>query len=451
MTSRIWIAVGALLIAGSPIAAQEQQYPSRQIELVVPFPAGGGADVSARMVAQIAGDSLGQPVVVQNKGGATGAIGSEYVARATPDGYTLLLATGSTHAVLPAYRTDLPYDTVTSFAPATLVAIIPNMLVVNPKKVPVASVAELIKYLKDNPGKLNFASSGPGSSIHFAGELFKLMTRTEMTHVSYRGSAPALNDLLAGSVDLIFDNMPVVWPQVQQGNLRALGVASLERTPLAPQVPAIAETLPGFEAVSWVGIVAPAGTPAAIVDKISAGLRSRRAAPGNRQPASGTRIYAGPQHAGRVYAIHPRRPREMAARRARGEPVGEVTSGHRWRTMGNIMPDGNDRQSARPCRLPTDGLGREHRRQGTGRGLVAVHHRRAVRGNMVATRAEPARTRAGDLGDPDGGEGGRHRAPHAPCPQSRHHLRRDEGGDPAGRPSISECRKRCSPCASSRR
>ena len=269
MMLRIPLAVAALLAAGSPIAAQEQPYPSRQVELVVPFPAGGGADVSARMVAQIAGESLGQPVVIQNKGGATGAIGSEYVARATPDGYTLLLATGSTHAVLPAYRTDLPYDTVTSFAPATLVALIPNMLVVNPKKVPVASVAELIKYLKDNPGKLNFASSGPGSSIHFAGELFKLMTQTQMTHVSYRGSAPALNDLLAGSVDLIFDNMPVVWPQVQQGNLRALGVASLERTPLAPQVPAIAESLPGFEAVSWVGIVAPAGTPPAIVDKIS--------------------------------------------------------------------------------------------------------------------------------------------------------------------------------------
>jgi tripartite-type tricarboxylate transporter receptor subunit TctC len=269
MMLRISLAVAALLAAGSPIAAQEQPYPSRQVELVVPFPAGGGADVSARMVAQIAGESLGQPVVIQNKGGATGAIGSEYVARATPDGYTLLLATGSTQSVLPGYRTDLPYDTVTSFAPATLVALIPNMLVVNPKKVPVASVAELIKYLKDNPGKLNFASSGPGSSIHFAGELFKLMTQTQMTHVSYRGSAPALNDLLAGSVDLIFDNMPVVWPQVQQGNLRALGVASLERTPLAPQVPAIAESLPGFEAVSWVGIVAPAGTPPAIVDKIS--------------------------------------------------------------------------------------------------------------------------------------------------------------------------------------
>jgi tripartite-type tricarboxylate transporter receptor subunit TctC len=261
--------VAALAALGAPLAAQEQAYPSRQIELIVPFPAGGGADVSARMVAQFASESLGQPIVIQNKAGATGAIGSEYVARAAPDGYTLLLATGSTHAVLPAYRNDLPYDTVTSFAPGTLVAIIPNMLVVNPKRVPVASIAELIRYLKDNPGKVNFASSGPGSSIHFAGELFKLMTRTEMTHVPYRGSAPALSDLLAGNVDLVFDNMPVVWPQVQQGNLRALGIATLKRSPLAPEVPAIAETLPGFEAVSWVGIVAPAGTPPAIVDKIS--------------------------------------------------------------------------------------------------------------------------------------------------------------------------------------
>src|SRR3981081_317502 len=212
MMLRISIAVAALLAAGSPIAAQEQQYPSRQVELVGPFPAGGGADVSARMVAQIAGERLGQPVVRQNKGGPTGAIGSEYVARATPDGYTLLLATGSTHAVLPAHRTDLPTDTVPSVAPATLVALIPNMLVVNPKKVPVASVAELIKYLKDNPGKLNFASSGPGSSIHFAGELFKLMTRKQMTHVSYRGSAPALNDLRAGRGQLTCPKTPGVRP-----------------------------------------------------------------------------------------------------------------------------------------------------------------------------------------------------------------------------------------------
>jgi tripartite-type tricarboxylate transporter receptor subunit TctC len=262
-------AIAAWAVAACAIPAFAQDYPAHQIELVVPFPAGGGADVGARLVAQIAGETLRQSIVIQNKAGATGAIGSEYVARAAPDGYTLLLATGSTHAVLPAYRSDLPYDTVTSFAPATLVAIIPNMLVVNPKKVPVASIAELIDYLKAHPGKVNFASSGPGSSIHFAAELFKLMTGTEMTHVAYRGSAPALNDLLTGSVDLIFDNLPVVWPQVQQGNLRALGVASLQRSPLAPEVPAIAETLPGYEAVSWIGIVAPAGTPSGVVDRIS--------------------------------------------------------------------------------------------------------------------------------------------------------------------------------------
>ena len=189
---RMVVAVASLLLGILPASAQEQSYPSRQVELVVPFPAGGGADVGARMVAQIVSETWGQPVVIQNKAGATGAIGSEYVARAAADGYTLLLATGSTHAVLPAYRSDLPYDTVTSFAPATVVAIIPNMLVVNPKKVPVATIAELIKYLKDNPGKLNFASSGPGSSIHFAGELFKLMTRTEMTHVAYRGTSAML-------------------------------------------------------------------------------------------------------------------------------------------------------------------------------------------------------------------------------------------------------------------
>jgi tripartite-type tricarboxylate transporter receptor subunit TctC len=256
------------MLTGTAVA-QEANYPARQVELVVPFPAGGATDVIARMAAQIVGEGWGHAVVVQNKAGATGAIGSEYVARAAPDGYTLMVATASTHAVLPAYRTDLPYDTVTSFAPATLLATFPNMLVVNPTKIPAQNVAELVKFLKGNPGKLNFASSGSGGSVHFAGELFKLMTSTEMTHVPYRGSAPALNDLIAGNVDLTFDNMTTVWPQVQQGHLRALGVASRERTPLAPEVPAIAETVPGFEATSWVGVVGPAGTPPAVVEKIS--------------------------------------------------------------------------------------------------------------------------------------------------------------------------------------
>jgi tripartite-type tricarboxylate transporter receptor subunit TctC len=276
-------AVFALVGAtGIGVHAQEQvdAYPSRPVELVVPFPAGGATDVIARLVSQVVSERLGQPVVIQNKAGATGAIGGQYVVRAAPDGYTLLVATASTHAVLPAYRNDLPYDTVTSFDAATLLATFPNLLVVNPKKVPSKTVAEFIEFLKSHPGKVNFGSSGSGSSIHFAGELFKLMTHTNMQHVPYRGSAPALADLLAGNVDVIFDNMTNIWPQIQQGTLRALGVASLKRTALAPDIPAIAETVPGYEATSWVGIVAPSGVPQPILLKISRAFAEAMKDPG---------------------------------------------------------------------------------------------------------------------------------------------------------------------------
>lgn len=280
----MWVRILGLAIAAivaTPAArAQDKAYPAKPVELVVPFPAGGAADVIARMVAQVVSEKWGQSVVIENKAGATGAIGGEYVVRAAPDGYTLLEATASTHAVLPAYRNDLKYDTVTSFDPATLLATFPNLLVVNPKTVPVKTVAEFIELLKSRPGKLTYASSGPGSSIHFAGELFKLMTHTDMLHVPYRGSAPAITDLLAGNVDAMFDNLSNVWPQVQQGTLHALGVASLGRTPLAPDIPAIAETVPGYEATSWVGIVGPAGIPQPILEKISMSFGA-----GTRDPA----------------------------------------------------------------------------------------------------------------------------------------------------------------------
>jgi tripartite-type tricarboxylate transporter receptor subunit TctC len=263
--------VAALLFAGATGVGAEpaDTYPSRVVEFVVPFPAGGSADVIARMASQIVSEQWKQPVVTQNKSGATGALGTELVARANPDGYTLLMATGSTFTVLPAFRPDLPYDPIASFSPATIIATFPNVLVVNPKKVTARTVAELIDYVKKNPGKLNFASTGIGGSAHFTGEMFKLMTGTQITHVPYRGGGPALQDLVAGTVDLTFDNMATVWPQVQQGTLRALGVASRERTPLAPDLPTIAETVPGFEAVAWVGVAAPAGTPKPIVDKIA--------------------------------------------------------------------------------------------------------------------------------------------------------------------------------------
>jgi tripartite-type tricarboxylate transporter receptor subunit TctC len=279
------LAVIAVAVPALSATAQESadKYPSRPVEFIVPFAAGGSADVIARMVAQVVAENWKQGVIVQNKPGATGALASEYVARATPDGYTLLLSTASTHAVLPAYRNDLTYDTVTSFAPATLVATFPNMLVVNPKKVQAKTVAELIAYLKEHPGKLNYSSTGAGGSVHFTAELFKLMTKTEMTHVPYKGGGPALNDLLAGVVDLTFDNMSTVWPQVLQGNLRVLGVASLQRTPLAPDVPAISETVPGFDSTTWVGVEAPAGTPKPIVDKISAAFAAAAKQPNVRK------------------------------------------------------------------------------------------------------------------------------------------------------------------------
>lgn len=282
-----WAFIIALAVLGGATVAAAQEdaarYASRPVEFVVPFAAGGSADVIARIVAHVVAEHWRQPVVVQDKPGATGAVASEYVARATPDGYTLLLATASTHAVLPAYRHDLSYDTIKSFAPATLVATFPNILVVNPRKVPVHTVSELIAYLKAHPGQLNYSSTGAGGSVHFAAELFKLMTGTQMTHVPYKGGGPALSDLLAGTVDLTFDNMATLWPQVQQGHLRVLGVASLKRTPLAPDVPAIAETVPGYEALTWVGVEAPAGTPKPIINKISAAFAEAANEPETRK------------------------------------------------------------------------------------------------------------------------------------------------------------------------
>jgi tripartite-type tricarboxylate transporter receptor subunit TctC len=209
-------------------------------------------------------------VLIDNRAGATGAIGSEMVAKSPPDGYTLLMATTSTHALGPAIR-KMPY-TAADFTPVTLVSTFPNMLVIHPS-LPARNIAEFIALLKANPGKYHFGSSGNGSSIHLNAELFMQMTGTKMNHVPYKGSSQALTDLVAGNVQVAFDNMATVWPQARSGKLRALGVTTLQRMPVAPDVPAIAETLKDFEAIIWIGFMGPAGLPADIAQKVAAETR----------------------------------------------------------------------------------------------------------------------------------------------------------------------------------
>jgi tripartite-type tricarboxylate transporter receptor subunit TctC len=262
MASVAIAAVAALAHAQSP-------YPSKPIRLVVPFPAGGTTDILARAVAQRLTETMGQPVVVDNRPGAGGNIGAELVAKSAPDGYTLLMGTVGTHAINASLYAKMPYDHVRDFAPVILVAGVPNVLVVHPA-LPVNSVQELIAYGKANPGKLNFASSGNGTSIHLSAELFKTMTGVQMAHVPYKGSAPALVDLAGGQVQLMFDNLPSALALIKGGKLKALAVTSAQRSTALPDVPTVAESgLPGFEASSWFGLLAPAGTPKDIITKLN--------------------------------------------------------------------------------------------------------------------------------------------------------------------------------------
>jgi tripartite-type tricarboxylate transporter receptor subunit TctC len=258
----------ALALAAAPARAQVA-YPERPVRLLVPFPAGGATDIIARMVAERMSGAWHRPVVVENVSGAAGAIGTAQAAKAAPDGYTLLMATGTTTTLLPHLRSDLSYQPMRDFNAVTLIASFPNMLVVRPG-LPAHSVRELIDLVRANPGKYSYASSGYGASPHLAAEWFKLLTKTDILHVPFTGSAPALPALLGGHVDMMFDTMPTVWPLAQEGKLRALGVTTAERVPFAPDVPAIAETLPDYEVTSWLGIVVPAGTPPEIRARIAA-------------------------------------------------------------------------------------------------------------------------------------------------------------------------------------
>ena len=266
------------IVAGIvPVAAAD--YPTKPIRLVVPFPPGGTTDILARAVAQKLSETWNQQVIVDNRPGAGGNIGSDLVAKAAPDGYTLVMGTVGTHAINPNLYAKMPYDHVKDFAPVILVAGVPNVLVVNPS-LPVHSVKELIDYAKANPGKLNFASSGNGTSIHLSGELFKTMAGVQMTHVPYKGSSPALADLMGGQVQLMFDNLPSSLGLIKGGKLRAIAVTSTTRAAALPDVPTIAESgLPGFEASSWFGVLAPAGTPHEIVAKLNGTIAAWLATP----------------------------------------------------------------------------------------------------------------------------------------------------------------------------
>ncbi len=248
-------------------------YPERPVHLIVPFPPGGGADNLARLIMPRVAQALGQPIVIENKAGAGGNIGAEFVARAVPDGYTLLYGTNGTHAINASLYRNLRFDPVKDFAPVSRMTEIAAMLIVNPE-LPVASTAELIAYARAHPGKLNFASAGNGTTSHLAGELFKTQAGIDIVHVPYRGGALAMTDLIGGQVQLMIEVMPSAYPQAREGKVRALAVSTPRRFPGAPDIPTIAESgLPGFEASAWDGIFAPAGTPSAIVDRLNAAIR----------------------------------------------------------------------------------------------------------------------------------------------------------------------------------
>lgn len=257
------------LAAPLPNSAQAQNYPDRTVKIIVPFPAGGTADAVPRIVADWLSRKWGQSVVIENRTGAAGNIGAEAAFNSAPDGYTLLSAPPPPLVINQNLYPKLPFDPA-KFEPVIVLAQVPNALIVNPDKVKATNLRELVEYLQKNPGAYTSATQGNGTTSHLTSELFSLLAKVKLRNVPYRGSAPALQGLLAGDVDLMFDNLGVSLPLVEAGKLKLLAVASAKRLPNLPNVPTIAETLPGFEAVAWYGIVAPPKTPKAIVDKINA-------------------------------------------------------------------------------------------------------------------------------------------------------------------------------------
>ena len=285
-TRRMALATLSLALLGAAGAQAQTAYPSQPIKFIVPYPAGGTTDVLARMVAQKMQESWQQTVVVENKPGAGGTIGNNLVAKAPADGYTVLF--GIVALVQQMTLMKLPYDPIKDFAPVSLMAGVPNVMVVNADKaraIGIQNVKDFIRYAKANPGRLNMASSGNGTSIHLAGELFKSMTGTFMVHFPYRGSGPALLDMLSGNMDVMFDNLPSSMQHIRSGKLKAFAVTSSQRSSALPDVPTIEEAgkLKGFEASSWFGLLAPAGTPADIVNRVQREVARALSDPGIKE------------------------------------------------------------------------------------------------------------------------------------------------------------------------
>ncbi|WEF23565.1 tripartite tricarboxylate transporter substrate binding protein [Paracoccus sp. S3-43] len=308
ITRRILLGTAlALGLAGAAAA----EFPDRPVTLVIPFAAGGSTDVVGRIVAERMGQELGQQVVVQNVGGAGGSLGADQVAQADADGYTILMGTVATHALNPLILKQKPYDPVADFAPVSLLVLVPNVLAVNPE-LPVNTVQELIDLAKTEP--LAYASSGNGTPLHLSGELFKSMAGIQIDHIPYKGSGPALTDVLGNQVPIIFDNLPSASGHISSGKLRALGVTTAERGPSFPDIPTIAETLPGYETYSWNALFAPAGTPPEAIEALAAAAQATMADPAvaaRMAEFSATIVASGPEELAR----------HVKAEMAKWEPV----------------------------------------------------------------------------------------------------------------------------------
>jgi tripartite-type tricarboxylate transporter receptor subunit TctC len=280
------LVTAALLSTPFTVLAQLDAFPAKPIRIVVPFPPGGATDVAARLIATRMSEKWGQAVVIDNRAGAGGNVGSDIVAKSAPDGYTLVMGVTGSHAINTSLYSKMPYDPVADFIAISQVAVVPNVIVVHPS-VPASTLAELVALARREPGKLNYASLGNGTAAHLGMEMLKSAAGIDITHVPYKGSAPAVSDLLAGQVQMMVDGLPSALPHIKAGKLRAIAITSLRRSPALPDLPTVAENYPGFYADAWSGLFAPKGTPPAVVDKLSVEVQRILRLPDVREKLAG--------------------------------------------------------------------------------------------------------------------------------------------------------------------